>query len=106
MRQAGASRLFLLDADGGCGPVERLALLADGHLVGPVNLLQADVYALVARGRKVLADEVGTDRQLAMAAVDDHGELDALGPAVVEEGLDRGAHGAAGEEDVVDKDDG
>ncbi len=36
-----------------------------------------------------------------MAAVDEHGELDARGPAVVEERLDRGADRAAGVEDVV-----
>ena len=40
-----------------------------------------------------------------MAAVDEHGELDARGPAVVEERLDRGADRAAGVEDVVDEDD-
>ena len=59
----------------------------------------------LARGRQVLADVVGADRQLAVAAVAEHGELDPLRAAVVEEGVDRGAHGAAGEEDVVDEDD-
>ena len=53
---------------------------------------------------QVLADVVGADRQLAVAAVDEHGELDARGPAVVEERLDRGADRAAGVEDVVDED--
>ena len=55
---------------------------------------------------QVLADVVGPDRQLAVAAVAEHGELHAARAAVVEEGVDRGAHGAAGEEDVVDEDDG
>ena len=41
-----------------------------------------------------------------MAAVAEDGELDPFGAAVVEERLDRGADGAAGEEDVVDEDDG
>ena len=58
------------------------------------------------RGRQVLADVVGAERQLAVAAVAEDGELDPLRAAVVEEGVDRGAHGAAGEEDVVDEDDG
>ena len=40
-----------------------------------------------------------------MAAVDEHCELDARGPAVVEERLDRGADRAAGVEDVVDEHD-
>ena len=41
-----------------------------------------------------------------MAAVAEDRELHPLRAAVVEERLDRGAHGAAGEEDVVDEDDG
>jgi hypothetical protein len=40
-----------------------------------------------------------------VTAVDDDGELDPCGPAVVEERLDRGADGAAGVQDVVDEDD-
>ena len=38
---------------------------------------------LVGARRQVLADEVGTDRQLAVAAVDEHGELHRSRPAVV-----------------------
>ena len=41
-----------------------------------------------------------------MAAVDEHGELDARGPAVVEKRLDRGADRAARIEDVIDEHDG
>ena len=40
-----------------------------------------------------------------MPAVGEDGELDPLRAAVVEERVDRGADGAAGEEDVVDEDD-
>ncbi len=60
------------------------------------------MHVLGARGRQVLADVVGADRQLAVAAVGEHGELHALGAAVGEQRLDRGAHGAPGEEHVVD----
>ena len=56
--------------------------------------------------RQVLADVVGPDRQLAMAAVDDDGELHGVRPAVVVERVERGAHRAAGEEHVVDQHDG
>src|SRR5205085_9431409 len=59
-----------------------------------------------ARRRQVLADIVRPDRQLAMASVDDHGELNARRPAVVEERLDRRADRAPGVEDVVDEYDG
>ena len=97
---AGASSLLLSAA-----PTRRLARRRDRDLVDAVDLLEADVDPLLARGRQVLADVVGADRKLAVAAVDEHRELDALRAPVVEEGLDRGAHGAAGEEDVVDEDD-
>ena len=80
-----------------------------GHeqdLVDLVHLDELHLDALGAGGRQVLADVVGADRQLAVAAVDDHGELDARGAAVVEERLDRRADRAAGVEDVVDEHDG
>ena len=58
------------------------------------------------RRRQVLADEVGPDRQLAVAAVDEHRELHGLRSAVLGDGVERGAHGAAGEQHVVDEHDG
>ena len=84
-------------------PPPRLADEQDG--VDLVHLDELHLDALAARGGQVLADVVGPDRQLAVAAVDEDGELDARGPAVVEERLDRGADRAAGVEDVVDEDD-
>src|SRR4051812_46519265 len=72
-------------------------------LVDLVHLDELDLNALVARGRKVLADVVRPDRQLAVAAVDQDGQLDPLRPAVVEERLDRGADRAPRVEDVVDE---
>ena len=57
-----------------------------------------------ACGREVLADVVGPDRQLAVAAVGEHGELDARRAAVLEQRVDRGADRAARVEDVVDED--
>ena len=64
----------------------------------------ADLHVLVAGGRQVLADVVGADRQLPMTAIDDDGELHGVRPAVLVERLQRGAHGAAGEQHVVDED--
>ena len=58
------------------------------------------------RGRDVLADVVRADRQLAVPAVDEDGELDARGSAVLEQRVDRGADRASGEEHVVDEHDG
>src|SRR5919202_5155439 len=61
------------------------------HLVDLVHLEELHLDALLPRGREVLADVVGPDRQLAVAAVDEHGELDAGGAAIVEERADRSA---------------
>src|SRR3989442_12256519 len=66
-----------------------------------VDLDELHLDALVARGREVLADVVGADRELSVAAVDEHRELDARRAAVVEQRLDRGADRPAGVEDVV-----
>ena len=76
----------------------------EDHLVDLVDLDELNLHALLARGRQVLADVVGADRQLAVAAVGEHGELDARGTAVFEQRVDRGADRAAGVEDVVDED--
>ena len=75
---------------------------ADRDLVAAVDLLDVDVHALVGGGRQVLADVVGPDRQLAVAAVDQHRQLHPRRAAVVEEHVDRRADGAAGVEHVVD----
>ena len=75
------------------------------HAVDLVDLDELDLDALAARGGQVLADVVGADGQLAVAAVGEHGELHARRAAVVEEGVDRGADRAAGVEDVVDEHD-
>ena len=70
-----------------------------------VHLEQLHLHALETAGREVLADVVGADRQLAVAAVGEDGELDAVGAAVVEERLDRGADRPARVEDIVDEHD-
>src|SRR5881398_768943 len=71
-----------------------------------VHLDELDLDALVSGGGQVLADVVRADGELAVAPVGEHRQLDALGPAVVEERVDRGADRAAGVEDVVDEDAG
>ena len=69
--------------------------------VDAVDLLELDLDPLAAGGRQVLADVVGSDRQLAVTTVDEDGELDAGRPAALEERLDRGANRPAGVEHVV-----
>ena len=96
-RSAIASRCFI------AAPPPLVAIV---DLVDAVQLLDPHVDPLLARGRQVLADVVGADRQLAVAAVDEHGELHPLGAAVVEQRVDRRPHRAPGEQDVVDQHDG
>ena len=55
-------------------------------------------------GGPVLPPVGAADRQLAVAAVDQHGQLHGAGPAVVGQRVQGCAHGAAGHQDVVDED--
>ena len=59
----------------------------------------------LSRGLHHAADVAGLDGQLAVAAVDEHQQLHARRAAVVEQRVQRGAHGAAGVEHVVHEDD-
>ncbi len=77
----------------------------DQDRVLPVDLLEVDPDDLLARRRDVLADVVGPDRQLAMAAVDEHREADRLRSTEVDEGVHRRPDRPTGVEDVVDEDD-
>ena len=77
----------------------------DRDAVVLVGLDQRHLDALAERRRQVLAHEVGPDRQLAVAAVDQHGELDRAGAADLVEGVERGADRTAGEQHVVDQHD-
>src|SRR5690242_14505518 len=99
---------------GACSRARRRRMLPGGslsllgsrdqqNLVDLVDLDELHLDALLARRRQVLADVVGTDRKLSVAAVGEAGELHARGSAVVEQRLDRGADRAAGVEDVVDE---
>jgi hypothetical protein len=71
-----------------------------------VGLGEGDGDVVVAGGGDGQAGEVGGDRKFAPAAVDQHDQRDPRRAAEVEEFVERGAHGAAGEEDIVDQDDG
>ena len=86
-------------------PAVGLALL-DGHAVLAVAAPSSSTWTRSAiEVGQVLADVVGADRQLAVAAVDQDGELDARGPAEVAQRVEGGPDRAAGEEDVVDQHD-
>ncbi len=55
------------------------------------------------RGRQVLANVIRPDRQLAVAAIDDHRQADRRRPAVVGQGIEGSAHRPPGEQHVVDE---
>src|SRR5207249_4464592 len=78
----------------------------DHHAVVTVVLAEPDGHALAPGGREVLADVVGANRQLAVAAVDQDRELDRPRPPEVDDGVEGSADGTAREEDVVHQDDG
>ena len=77
----------------------------DLHFVAAVGLRQVHLHALRQRRRQVLADVVGLDRQLAVAAVDQHDELNRLRPAELDQRVERRANRPAGVEHVVDQQD-
>src|SRR5204863_8817635 len=68
-------------------PCRGLALepprLPDHDGVLSIHFLQQHAHVLVLARRNVLADVVGADRELAVAPVHQHRELDLLGPAEV-----------------------
>src|SRR5437660_6356832 len=76
----------------------------DGGGVGAVDLPEQHLDPLRARGGDVLADVVGPNRQLAMAAVDQDHQLDRPRAPELDQGVHRRAHGAAVPDDVVDQD--
>src|SRR5690348_9005713 len=105
LRSAALSRCFFIGA-----PAEVRALRAvswsgssDRHLVDAVVLLEPDRDRLDQGGGQVLADEVGPDRQLAVASVDEHREAYGAGPADVVHRVQGRADRPAGEEHVVDR---
>src|SRR5579875_1451897 len=70
-----------------------------------VDFAEFDFDDFAAGGGDGAAYVLRLDGEFAVAAVDEDEELDGLGAAVVEEGVEGGPDGAAGVEDVVEKDD-
>ncbi len=64
-------------------------IFAEHDTVFPVDFADLDMDNFIAGGRHILAGIIGPDRQFAMAAVDQDRQLDLLGPAEVEQRLDR-----------------
>src|SRR4051812_15923959 len=97
------SRSLRVQRWGVCGVMASNAspALQDTHLLAAVRVLEGDLDDLVLGRGDLLAHEIRLNGQLAMAAVDEHGELDRLGTAEVDQLVEGGAHRAAGVEHVV-----
>src|SRR5260221_3377025 len=80
-------------------------LLHDQHFVIPVRLGELDLDDLVRVGGDGLADDIGVDGKLAVAAVDEDGQLHRLGTAEIDECIEGGPHGAPRVEHIVDQHD-
>jgi hypothetical protein len=76
----------------------------DGVLA--VGLGEFDLDIFDERGGDIFADEIRLDGEFAVAAINQHGKLDAAGAAEIVESIHRRADGAATEENVVHENDG
>src|SRR4029077_8935117 len=77
----------------------------DHRLVDAVFLGDQNLDPFGVRGGDVLADVVGADGQLAVAAVDQDRQLNRPRPTEVHQGIHRSARGPAVVDDVVDEHD-
>src|SRR5262245_11509826 len=76
----------------------------DNDAVDSVVFLEHDGDGFTTARRQVLADVVGADGQLPMAAVDEHGQPDDARAAKVHQRVHRGSDRPPGEEHVVHQD--
>src|SRR5262249_21284776 len=93
----------------GRGPVHRcltLLGLLDDDAVLAVVLGEHHGHGLLAAGGQVLPDIVWADGQLAVSAIDEHGETNHAGPSEIHEGVHGRPDGPPREEHVVHEDDG
>src|SRR5579885_1312056 len=75
------------------------------NFLGGVDLVEFHFDDLVRGGLHPPAGVTGLNGQLAMAAINQNQQLHARGPAVIEQGVERGPDGAAGVQHVVHQND-
>jgi len=73
------------------------------HLVHAVHFGELDLDDMVGLGVGPQPDEIGLDRQLAPAAIDQHRQADRLRPAKIRQRVERRADRTTGIEHVVDQ---
>src|SRR5579872_694714 len=105
MRSISAIPRSSIDTTSYLGKRAMLFRFANQHSVEAIDLAHLHEHALTLRRRNVLADVVRANRHLALAAIDEHRELNRFGPAQIGYRAERRAHRAAGIEHVIDEDD-
>src|SRR3954471_2117259 len=81
------------------------SIMIHRHFIGAVDFYQSDVHVFFERGRHVLADVIGLDGQLTVAAIHEHDELDFLGTAEIDQGVECRTDRASRIEHVVHEED-
>ncbi len=89
----------------GCAGSRRRRGSTQTYLVPPVDLDEVDADPFLEGRRDIAPDEVGPDRELSMAAIDQDGKPDDPRPTVIGEVGQGSPNGAAGEQDVVNQHD-
>src|ERR1700722_19599664 len=105
MRSISAIPRSSIDTTSYLGKRAMLFRVANQHSVEAIDLAQFDEYALTLWGGNVLAHVVGANRHLALAAIDEHRELNRFAPAEIGYRAECRTHGAAGIKHVIDEDD-
>src|SRR5579871_1974162 len=105
MRSISARPRSSMETTSNFGSRAMLLRFAYEDAVEAVHLAQLDVNPLTFRGRNILADVVRANRHLALAAIDQHRELNRFGAAQIGNRAKRRAHRAAGVEHIIDEDD-
>src|SRR5580704_10615499 len=105
MRSISASPRSSIETTSYLGNLAMLLRFANQHAVETVDFGKFHEHTLTLGGRDILADVVRANRNLALAAIDQHRELNRFGPAQIGYRAERGAHGAAGVKHIVDEHD-
>src|SRR6185436_5497702 len=71
-----------------------------------INLLEVDLHLLDECGGDVLAHEIRSNREFAVATIDEDGQANAGRPSKIQQRIEGRADAPAGKEDIVHEDDG
>src|SRR5208283_4309431 len=104
MRSISAIPRSSIETTSNFGSLAMLLRFAYQDPVETIDFAQLDVNALALGGWNILADEIGANWHLALAAIDQHRELNRFGTAEIRYRTEGGTHGAPGVEHIIDED--